>query len=493
MKQIFTLALSLCVCFISFSQDVIFTNDFEVPIDQTQWTIGMSENIQDAPSEYPGDLDPWEMWDITTEPTYVHSGNSAGFIGGTLTLEDKYDWLVSPEFMVPMDSNTNLNYWMWYQASGPSNWTWLYIMVYDVSEGTWEIGDLVLYEETVYLYYDQEYSFNLSAWEGKDIKIAFVKRGTYQFALDDVSCIAVNNGNDLALNEIQAPTNENGCTLTANEDVKIKLENTGTTDITTFEVKYAINNGAAVTETVNETINVGETLVYTFMQKADLSAFGEYIIDVEVMVQEDQNSSNNALTTEIQSKDAEILIELKTDYFPGDNSWTIVDEDNNVIAANGELERETLYYTTVCVMASGCYKFRLIDTYGDGMSTPPGFLNVYYNGDLVGGFNENDSNFGSEFIVDSLGDGCDVADIDSVSKELVKAYPNPVSDILHLQNLEEGNDIRIFDVLGREFTAQINIAGNDTTIDFSNLQTGLYLVKITSQNKNYESILIQKR
>jgi len=180
MKNIITLALSLFICLIGFSQNTIFTEGFEVPFEESGWTTGMSTDIQDSPTEYPGGLDPWEMWDLTMEPAYVHSGNSAAFIGGTLTLEDKYDWLISPGFTVPTDATTEINYWMWYYSTSPSYWTWLYIMVYDVTVGTWELGELVLYEEEARLYYSEEYSFDLSPWEGKDIKIAFVKRGTNQ-------------------------------------------------------------------------------------------------------------------------------------------------------------------------------------------------------------------------------------------------------------------------------------------------------------------------
>ena len=493
MKQIITLTLGLLLSLSSFSQTTIFSTGFEVPIDETDWTIGMSTSIEQAPFDYPGDLDPWEMWDNTSQSTYVHSGTSAAFIGGTLVLEDKYDWLVSPEFLVPSDSNTNISYWMWYYSSLPSNWTWFYIMVYDVSEDTWEIGELILHEENAYLYYDQEYSFNLSAWAGKDIKIGFVKRGTYQFAMDDISCISVQNGNDLALIEIQTPTNQHGCTLTADEDVKVKIKNTGTTDVTSFEVKYSINNGPFVTETVTEELKVGESLSYTFTEKADLSAFEDYTIDVEVHIQNDQNASNNSLSTNIKSRDAEIVIELRTDAFPGDNTWVIVDENNNIVATNGELEKQTLYYDTVCVMAAGCYTFTLLDEYGDGISAPPGFLNVYYNGYLVGGFSENLSDFGSEFVIGSIGDGCDVANIDTVSKPMVTAYPNPVTDVLYLQNLEGENTIQIFDLLGRKYDTRINSGPNSTTVDFSNLLTGLYLIKITSSNNSTNSFMIQKK
>lgn len=496
MKNLITLTLSLFICLSSISQNTLFSEEFEVPIDETDWTTGMSTSIQEAPFDYPGDLDPWEMWDITTQSPYVHSGNSAAFIGGTLTLEDKYDWLISPEFSVPTDATTNVNYWMWYYSSNPSYWTWLYIMVYDVGEDTWELGELIFYEDSTSLYYEEEYSFDVSPWEGKDVKVAFVKRGTYQFAMDDISCISIDNGNDLALTEIQTSTNQDGCSLTADEEVKITLENTGTTDISTFDVKYSINNGPYVTETVSEQINTGETLDYTFIEKADLSAYGDYTIDIEVIVENDQNSSNNSLTTNIKSKDAYIDIELMTDFFPADNSWIIVDENNTVIARNGELTRETLHYDTVCLMSTGCYTFTLIDTFGDGISGdghPPGYLNVYYNGFLIGGFNENESNFGYEFSIDSIGDGCDIVGVNSVSQEMAKAYPNPVSDLLFLENLGEEHSIRIFDMLGREFSPKVNSGVNDATIDFSLLPTGVYLVKITSQSDNQDSFLIQKR
>src|SRR5690606_6517276 len=99
MKQIITFTLGLLLSFSSFSQTTIFSTGFEVPIDETDWTTGMSTSIQEAPFDYPGDLDPWEMWDNTSQSPYVRSGNSAAFIGGTLVLEDKYDWLVSPEFL----------------------------------------------------------------------------------------------------------------------------------------------------------------------------------------------------------------------------------------------------------------------------------------------------------------------------------------------------------------------------------------------------------
>jgi hypothetical protein len=112
MKRTFTLTLSLFVCLFGFSQNTIFSTGFEGPGFDDGWTIGMSTSIDQTPYDYPGGYNPWEMWAIhdPNPQGYVHSGDSAAFIGGTLDLEDKYDWLMSPQFAVPENAATNVNY-----------------------------------------------------------------------------------------------------------------------------------------------------------------------------------------------------------------------------------------------------------------------------------------------------------------------------------------------------------------------------------------------
>jgi hypothetical protein len=495
MKRTITITLTLFVCLVSFSQNTIFSSGFEGPGFDPGWTTGMTTNINQTPYDYPAGLDPWDMWDLTQEPLYVHSGYSAAYIGGTLNLENKYDWLMSPQFTVPTNARTSVNYWMWYHSSTPSNWTWLYIMVYDVAEDTWEMGELILYEMNAPFHYIEEYAFDLTPWIGKDVKVAFAKRGTYQFAMDDISFTFIDDGNDLGVGAILAPDNQYGCTLTSDEEIKIRIENTGTLDVSTFDVTYIINNATLVTETVNEEIKAGETLDYTFTEKADLSAFGDYTIDVEVIVEDDQDPGNNLRTTHVKSKDAEITIELLTDFYENETSWRIVDENNTIIATNGALQKTSLHTDHVCVMSTGCYTFTIYDTYGDGISfgPTPGYLNVYYNGEIIGGFSQDESNFGFEFKIDSIGDGCSGVNINSPYRETVKAYPNPVSSTLFLENLVEVTSVKIIDMLGREHTLQAEITGNKVAVDFSKFVNGLYLVKVISKDNNYDSFLIQKR
>jgi hypothetical protein len=75
----------------------------------------------------------------------------------------------------------------------------------------------------------------------------------------------------------------------------------------------------------------------------------------------------------------------------------------------------------------------------------------------------------------------------------IKAYPNPVSDILFLENLGEAQSFKIFDMLGRERAQQVVGTANSTSVDFSGFEKGLYLLKISADNNELNTILIQKK
>ena len=495
MKLIITFSLSFLIGLLSYSQTTIFSTGFEGTSFDEGWDIGMTTDINDNPYDYPGGLEPWEKWGLgdAGDQGYVHTGNLAAYIGATMNLENKYDWLMTPHISVPTNAITGISYWMWYLSSTPSYWTWLYIMVYDVEADTWEQGELILYEESIFLHYQEAYNFDLSPWAGKEIRVAFVKRGTYQFALDDISCVSVANGNDLALTSIISPNNLEDCALTANEEVKITIKNNGSTSVSSFEVSYTVNNNEIVTETVNLDINAGESVEYVFEENLDLSDFGDYKIDVNVFIEDDQNISNNALTTDVTSKDATITVELLTDKFAHETKWIINDNDGNTIASYGNFQDLTLHIDDVCVMSTGCYEFIMYDVYGDGISeTPPGYLKVYYNDELVGGFTEDEANFGSVFTIGGIGNGCSV-NTENISSKEIKIYPNPVSNILYLDNIQDVQSISIFDMLGREYPQQFATILDRVSIDFSKFKNGLYIVKVYTKEKGNNSFLIEKK
>lgn len=63
-----------------------------------------------------------------------------------------------------------------------------------------------------------------------------------------------------------------------------------------------------------------------------------------------------------------------------------------------------------------------------------------------------------------------------------KAYPNPVSGILNLAYSQEISDVQVFNLLGQNVASKV-INHNEGKIDMSNLPSGSYLVKVTSQGQ----------
>ena len=69
----------------------------------------------------------------------------------------------------------------------------------------------------------------------------------------------------------------------------------------------------------------------------------------------------------------------------------------------------------------------------------------------------------------------------SDNENRISLYPNPVNDILNIQSTSEITQTIVYNMIGQEV---INILGNKTQIDMSNLVSGIYMVKITYDKTN---------
>ena len=78
--------------------------------------------------------------------------------------------------------------------------------------------------------------------------------------------------------------------------------------------------------------------------------------------------------------------------------------------------------------------------------------------------------------------------------ENIFIYPNPVKDILNIQNVYLDSKISVFDILGKnyEINAINNFERNSISFDTSELEKGLYFLKLeytdTRQSKTFKLI-----
>ena len=74
--------------------------------------------------------------------------------------------------------------------------------------------------------------------------------------------------------------------------------------------------------------------------------------------------------------------------------------------------------------------------------------------------------------------------------ENIFVYPNPVKDILNIQNVYSNSKIYVFGILGKKYdiNAINNFENNSIYIDMSPLDQGLYFLKLEDINKGQSKI-----
>jgi len=98
-------------------------------------------------------------------------------------------------------------------------------------------------------------------------------------------------GKDLTIASIDAPLSSSS--LKNNEAVTITISNIGADSVSSFDVGYFIDNGSPVRETINQTIQPGATLAYTFTSTADLSNGSEFKVTTFIDFDDDLVAFND--------------------------------------------------------------------------------------------------------------------------------------------------------------------------------------------------------
>jgi len=156
------------------------------------------------------------------------------------------------------------------------------------------------------------------------------------------------------------------------------VKNYGSVFVDSFKVMYRLDFFAPEIMHVQEEIPVGDSVLVVF---DDVQAnSGDHAIQFSAYFpngMDDENESNNSLSKSfVFSNGKQYIIELQTDDFPAETSWSLVNDDAQIIIANGELEGGTLHQTVVC-LATGCYIFSIVDSFGDGICA--GYGDGYYS------------------------------------------------------------------------------------------------------------------
>ncbi len=225
----------------------------------------------------------------TTTGIYVYTEASSGIQGD-------YTYLISPCLDLSVMTDPQISFW--YHMFGSTIDT-LYLDA--LVNGVWieDIYHLGGQQTATQSSPWQQATVNLSAYTNAD-RIRFrARRGSSylgDIAIDDINIYQTPN-NDISVNAWINPNT--GCGLTTTENITIELINMGLNQQDSIPVGYTIDGGATIVgpEYVTGPLLPGDTIIYTFTQQADMSAFIQYDCFAFNMDTTDSNQFNDTIWT----------------------------------------------------------------------------------------------------------------------------------------------------------------------------------------------------
>jgi hypothetical protein len=164
----------------------------------------------------------------------------------------------------------------------------------------------------------------------------------------------------------------------------VLIKNMGSEPLTSCDIEYSINGGTV--QTFNWTgdigFNLGEEVVLD-----EISFVSQPTNTFEFTVlnpngEEDPNPDNNTVSADFdaapQITTTTINFELKTDNYPEETSWELLNSTGDVLYSGGPYsgQANTIFNETWEVSDIDCYTFKIYDAYGDGICCAYG--NGYY-------------------------------------------------------------------------------------------------------------------
>ncbi len=314
-----------------------------------------------------------------------------------------------------------------------------------------------------------------------------------------------NFNNDISIKDIISPsTNENYRRLNPNcYNPTIEVKNNGKNTLTSCTVKYGLSSGikSIYQWTGSIPFNQSKQLIlpsFNWTGAINGSTFEAEITNVNNSTDDWLYDNKKASTITITPKhETDIIVWLRTNNNPEEDSYQILDWNNKVIYSRSKLTTKNFIYKDTIHMAVGCYTFLLNDEGGDGLAwwnnTAAGNGYCYLrnmNGAIIKNFN---TDFGSEISYNfttayTLGIKNSISTDKSIS-----VYPNPSMGKINidLDNLQSAAEISVIDITGKNiFSTQVNKNESQVTID--HLAKGMYLVKVLAEGEMYtEKVIIE--
>ncbi|MDI9310976.1 MAG: Omp28-related outer membrane protein [Limnohabitans sp.] len=275
---------------------------------------------------------------------------------------------------------------------------------------------------------------------------------------------------------------------------QVEIQNYGATNLTSLAITYNMNGGTS--QVYNWTGNLAP-LAKQVVTLSNITYTPQATNTLNVSLPADANVADNtgsisfAKAPEVTNQN--ITIKITLDKYGAETSWKLYNSAGTVVSTSPTYTSApssapaTSTYPQMDInltLPYDCYKFEIKDSYGDGMA--PGSYQVLANGVLISGmtggaFGPGETKNFKVFNPLSTSD---------FAVKIANIYPIPSQGIITLES-ESSFDVTVIDYTGKEIYRQSGLI-NNSQIDLSNAQKGVYFVKMKNEiGEQVEKIILE--
>ncbi|MCX6251575.1 MAG: peptide-N-glycosidase F-related protein [Bacteroidetes bacterium] len=395
------------------------------------------------------------------------------------------------------------NHYIW-RADCPSNpvfpqgGTWLYPRAEwcpgaEVRTKDFELTPFITPGDSLTIDYDLQEGYT---WNGQ---------GSWPYYAIESQLITYSHPNftlDASIEDIVAPNNRdyfNRFNPVCGNPI-IWIKNNGTTTITSADLTYGPVGGNMQTYPWTGTLTFMDSTTVTLppVNWSDwVGGDNRFVFTIShPNGGEDQYSYNNSMTTNFDippTYDNLIILNLKTNHEGYAESWSLTDQNGNMIYHGDSLQNNTEYFDTL-QLPKGCYKLTIINKEGEGLQY---WANMPPYGNGTAGWaefrkitGETVKSFKPDFGLSiaqsfTVGMTIDIPDLNPAG--YVNVFPNPSDGRINLAIVLDHTQnvlVSISDLTGKEIYSRglKNVLNNKFVIDLSGQTTGIYLLRLISEN-----------
>ena len=322
--------------------------------------------------------------------------------------------------------------------------------------------------------------------------------GWHYYQIEDqlVTYGAPNFTNDAALDIIMAPSNDQMYqrfnTICTNPVIKIK--NNGSANLTSLTITYGIEGATPSVYNWTGNLKFEESQVVTMGNLNWVQGGSSFKVELSnpngVADEYASNNIGRSVYNYPAVMPSSFVVTIKTNARPWETEYALKDASGNIIFERNSLTANTIYRDTV-QLADGCYEFKLTDSGEDGLSfwanTAQGTGYARF-AQVAGGIIKT---FGADFggeIYQQFTVGLTNATKDYIfeKNQMLRAYPNPASDIMYVTfDLPKRSSgiIQIIDMLGNVVHQESvsNKIADSYEIDTKLFSNGMYQVVLNTE------------